>query len=185
MAMFDPATGKWYTYNPGSPGAITDESGIPTGVVSPSLTLAGAPEGAPGNLSQFVDPTNNDPNATAAKLLRAQFEEWQKSFKPIELNAMKGVSFNNPNVLPEAINKATGTAIRQADTMRGVLSRSNASMGIVPTAQQEKVSNRILNLDRSTAVAEASNKARENVRLQDEQILLGGVPNQNIVKGTI
>jgi hypothetical protein len=133
----------------------------------------------------MINPSGNDPNALAAQLLRAQFDEWAKSFKPIELNAMKGISFNNPTVLTQAVEKATSSAQGQADTMRGVLSRSNAAMGIAPTQQQEKVSSRILNLDRATAVAGAANKARENVRIQDEQLLLGGVPNQNIVKGTI
>ncbi len=185
MSMYDPATGKWYTYNPGDPGSITGESGIPTGVVAPSLTLADAPSDVPANMSSWVDPTNNDPNATAARLLRAQFEEWQSGFKPIELNAINQLSFVNPKILPDAVNKATATATGQAETMRGVLSRSNAAMGVAPTEQQTQVSNRILDLDRSTAIAGAANKARENIRTQDQQILLGGVPNPNLVKGTI
>jgi hypothetical protein len=133
----------------------------------------------------LVNPNLGDANVTASKLLRAQFDEWSKSFKPIELSAMNQLSFNNPNVLPEAIAKAKTAAVGQADTMRGVLSRSNSALGVAPTSQQAMVSNRILDLDRSRAVAGAENRARENVRTQDEQILLGGVPNMNVVKGAI
>lgn len=171
-----------------------DDSGtpVPTGVTAPVdggglLSSIGREIAAPyvPPVPGMVNPANNDPHALASQLLRAQFDEWVNSFKPIELNAMKQVSFNNPSVLPKAIEKATSAATGQADTMRGVLDRSNTSMGIVPTAGQERASTRILNLDRATAVAGAANKARENVRMQDEQILLGGVPNMNIVKGTI
>ena len=180
MAMYDPATGKWYTYTPETIG-----EGIDGVYTPPSLVPAEAPGDAPANMSNWVDPTNNDPNVTAAQLLRSQFNEWQSSFKPIELNAINQISYNNPKILPEAVAKASNAATEQADTMRGVLSRSNAAMGIVPTEQQSQVSNRILSLDRSTAVAGAENRARGNVRTQDEQLLLGTSPNPNIVKGTI
>jgi hypothetical protein len=185
MALYDPATDKWYNYNPSSTTYSAGEEGSTPTFVPSSLDPVDRPAGSPGNLTDIIDPTQNDPNALAAQLLRAQFDEWAKSFKPIELGAMNQISFNNPEVLPRAVEKATSAATGQSDTMRGVLSRSNAAMGISPTAQQAKVSDRILNLDRATSVAGAANKARENVRLQDEQVLLGGAPNQNIVKNTI
>lgn len=133
----------------------------------------------------LVNPNGRNANVIASQLLRAQFDEWSKSFKPIELNAMNQLSFNNPKILPEAVSKATSAATGQAGTMRGVLDRSNAAMGIAPTNQQARVSDRILNLDRSTAVAGAANKARGNVRTQDEMILLGGTPNMNVVKNPV
>jgi hypothetical protein len=42
----------------------------------------------------------------------------------------------------------------------------------------------MVNLNTAENVASASNQARENVRIQDEQILLGSLPNYNIQKGT-
>jgi hypothetical protein len=184
MALYDPATDKWYNYNPSATTFAGEENATPTFVPS-SLDPVDRPAGAPGNLTDIIDPTQSDPHTLASQLLRAQFDEWSKSFKPIELGAMNQISFNNPEVLPRAVEKATSAATGQADTMRGILSRSNAAMGIAPTEQQAKVSDRILNLDRATAVAGAANKARENVRAQDEQILLGGIPNQNVVKSAI
>jgi hypothetical protein len=129
----------------------------------------------------MVNPNQSNPSKVGAQLLRAQFNEWVKEFQPIELSAMREISFNNPEVLPRAVEKATSAATGQIDTMRGVLSRSNAAMGVEPTAQQAQVSSRILNLDRATTIADAANRARENVRTQDEQMLLGSVPNPNVV----
>lgn len=133
----------------------------------------------------LVNPKQTDATGIASQLLRSQFNEYEKSFKPIELATMNQLSFNNPKILPEAVSKATSAATGQAGTMRGVLDRSNAAMGIAPTDQQARVSDRILNLDRSTAVAGAANKARGNVRTQDEMILLGGTPNMNVVKNPV
>lgn len=183
MAMFDPATGKWYNYDPGSPGEYNDESGNPVGARPPSLNPVDAPADAPGGISDWVDPTGGDPQALAAQLLRAQFAEWEKSFKPVELNAMKQLSFNNPEVVGEAVDKARGAVSGQFGTMRGVLERGNAALGIAPTEQQKTVSDRIMNLNEATSVANAENTARANIRAQDEQILLGATPNRNIVKG--
>jgi hypothetical protein len=132
-----------------------------------------------------VDPTGGDPSAIASQLIRSQFADWQKLFQPIELRAMQDISFNNPNVLNEAVSKASTMASGQSGAMRGILERQNAAMGVTPTPQQRKVMDRTINLNQAANISGAENTARSTVRTLDEQILLGAVPNPNIVRGTI
>jgi hypothetical protein len=128
----------------------------------------------------LIDPNQGSAQDIAAQLLRAQFDEWQSTFQPIELAAMQQLSFNNPAVLDTAVNKAGGAATMAADTMQGVASRQNRALGIQPTQQQAATTNRILDINKATSVAGAENTARANVRAQDELILMGQMPNPNI-----
>jgi hypothetical protein len=82
------------------------------------------------------------------------------------------------------VSKASTAAQQTSDTMSGVLSRTNKSQGLTPNVGQQNTMNRMVNLNTAENVASASNQARENVRIQDEQILLGSLPNYNIQKGT-
>lgn len=147
-----------------------------TGNVNPNLGPG------PGG---FVDPTGGDPRKVAAQLLRNQFADWEKSFKPIELQAIQGISFNNPSILTDAVAKASSVASDQSGTMKGIAERQNAAIGINPTSQQRTVMDRTRNLSQAANVAGAENTARANVRSQDEQLLLGATPNPNIVRGTM
>lgn len=131
----------------------------------------------------LADTSGSDPNALASNLLKAQFANWESQFKPIELSAINQVSSVNPSILPAAVDKARGAAEAQSGSLRGVLSRGNASLGIAPTAQQAASTSRVMNLNQAATVAGAENNARSNVRAQDEQIILGSAPNPNILKG--
>jgi hypothetical protein len=169
----------------------TPTSGMPasptqasyTDTTQPTNPAGTTPGGGTGPL--IIDPNQTDPHAIAAQLLKAQFSEWESTFEPIELQAMQELSFINPSVLTNAVNEAGGAAKNTYGAMSGVLNRENRALGVAPTAQQSQASNRILNLSQAQAQAGAENVARENVRTQDEQILLGAAPNYNIVKGTI
>ena len=141
---------------------------------------------APGILKKMkkdseVDP-NADPQQTAAELLRAQFENWQSFFKPIELRAMQQLSFVNPSVLPTALSEAEASATGAAGAMEGILGRQNRAMGIEPTSQQAGTTRRMMDLNKALSIAGAKNQARQNVRSQDEMILYGSSPNPNILR---
>ena len=144
----------------------------------------GAPPAFDTKGGTLVDP--NSPGASAssiaATLLRAQFTDWQKTFQPIELSAIKRLSFNNPDVLPEAVNTAKETTANTYGAMRGALDRQNAALGVIPTEQQTRVGKRLINLNETASIAGAANTARDLVRTQDEQIILGASPNPNILK---
>ena len=143
-----------------------------------------APANAPKNVGGMIDPTSSGGSAhnLAAQLLQAQFQSWQKTFQPIELAAMNQLSFNNPRVLSDAVQKANVSAQGMAGATEGIANRQNAEMGLQPTAGQQKATGRILNLNRAAMVAGAENQARSNIATQDQQILLGTAPNPNVVK---
>ena len=119
---------------------------------------------------------------TASNVLAAQWAEWQKTFQPIELAALQQNSLNNPQVLTDAVNLASTTAEGNAAAMPGMIQRRQAGLGIKPTAQQDAVSNRILNVEGAKHEAGAMNQARSNVATLDEELLLGTVQNMNLVK---
>jgi hypothetical protein len=117
-----------------------------------------------------------------AKLLRDQFADWQTTFQPIELGLLNQTSFNNPSILPDALDEAKQTVSDSYGAMGGVLERQNRSLGIQPTAQQQRSTDRIMNVKQGAATAGAENTARSNVRQMDEDILMGATPNPNIAK---
>lgn len=181
MALYNPSTGKWYEYTEPTEDSYDSSYNLIRGTGG-KLTEVASPSNA-GNTAQMVDPNSRDAYGLAATLLRSQFSEWQSIYKPIELKALSNLSFNNPEVLSKAVSEAETMAAGSSGAMRGVIDRQNAALGITPTEGQKATINRVLDLDRAAAVAAARNEARTAVREQDEQILLGTMPNYNIAKG--
>jgi hypothetical protein len=132
----------------------------------------------------YVDPLSDDPHGIAARLIAEQFSEWERLFKPIELQALSQVSSNNPQVLTDAVNKAQRNAEGTSNAMYGITERENAAMGVTPNAQQKVATGRILDINKSLNVAAAENTARTQQRALDEQILMGAAPNPNIVNSS-
>jgi hypothetical protein len=118
----------------------------------------------------------------AAKVLAAEFANWETQYKPVEQNLLMQTSFNNPEILTDAVNQATTNATGAADSMQGVEARQMASQGVVATPQQTAVNSRLNNLSRAQMVAGAQNTARQNVATQDELISLGSAPNPNVAQ---
>ena len=139
--------------------------------------LIGGPLGAPigGMIGGMFDKTDDPPDETAAtaQLMAEQYQDWQSTFQPIELNALKQISFNNPTVLPDALQDARETVNAAYDTMPGVLERENKALGLKMNPQQAETSKRVLNLNKALSVAGAENTTRANVRQMDEELLLG------------
>jgi hypothetical protein len=159
-------------------------AGITVGdVLAGGAIASGVAAGAgAGNTSGAT--TDSTASNKAATLLRSQFEDWKKTYKPIELAAINQLSFNNPEVLPRALSEARAGAEGYSDKTSGILGRQIRALGQRPTEGQAQTTGRMLNLDRAAMIAGAENTARENVRTQDETILLGTSPNPNIVKAT-
>lgn len=116
------------------------------------------------------------------KLLRQQYDDWKKTFMPIELQALQQISFNNPSILPTALDEAEDTVKKSYGAMGGVAERQNKALGLQPTQQQEATTKRLMNLSEATTTASAKNATRSNVRQMDEAILMGSTPNPNIAK---
>ncbi len=110
-------------------------------------------------------------------LLRDQYEDWKKTFMPVELQALQQLSFNNPNVLPDALKEAEETVSGAFNAMQGVAERQNKALGLQPTQQQEATTKRLIDLREAAALAGAKNDARASVRQMDEAILMGTTPN--------
>jgi len=110
-------------------------------------------------------------------LLREQYEDWKKTFMPVELQALQQLSFNNPNVLPDALKEAEETVSGAFNAMQGVAERQNKAIGLQPTQQQEATTKRLIDLREAAALAGAKNDARASVRQMDEAILMGTTPN--------
>ncbi|MDD5523657.1 MAG: hypothetical protein PHV90_00305 [Smithella sp.] len=162
--------------------------GIGTGSTNQTVAsiLTGGASGALQGVGQLLfpetKPVDNPVARDTAKLLREQFADWQNTFMPIELEALKGISFNNDTLLPSALDKARKTVSDAYGSMGGILERQNRGLGIVPTPQQEATNKRLLNLNEAATMASVQNKTRANVRQMDEQILMGTTPNPNIVR---
>jgi hypothetical protein len=122
------------------------------------------------------------PDWIAMQLLRSQFEDWQKTFMPIELQQMKELSFNNPDILPNAIEEADRATTGSFGAMEGAMETTNRALGVEQTQNQEQGSRRLMDLSKALAMSGAENQERRNVRKQDEAIMYGGMPNQNIQK---
>lgn len=139
------------------------------------------------DLWKSIFPEQNNDNEAADKtaaLLQEQFADWEKTFKPIELQALNQVSLNNSAVLPGALDEAKAGVDSAYGSIPGMLERQNRSLGIEPTIQQNKSTQRMMNVNQGLATAGAENSARSNVRQLDETILMGSTPNPQIAKAT-
>lgn len=141
--------------------------------------------GSPGTWNNGVyTPLQSSSNASdsMAQLIASEFANWESQYKPVELNLLNQTSLNNPDILPESVNRVETTANATADTMQGVQRRQISRLGISTTPQQQQVSDRLMNLNRAATVAGAKNQARQNVATQDELIALGTAPSPNILQ---
>lgn len=111
------------------------------------------------------------------QLLRKQYENWKTQFQPIELEAINMLSYNNPDVLKNAVGIASYQAAESSNSMSGILERTNRALGIQQNEQQAAVSKRLMDLERAKSIAGSANSARAAVREQDEKILLGTASN--------
>jgi hypothetical protein len=153
-------------------GAIV--GGVFGGPVGAAL---GATAGAGlGSLLGGSDTSVNYADEEAAKMLQEQFQDWQSTFKPIELQALNQVSLNNASVLPAALDEARKNVSGAYGTMPGILERQNRGLGINETPQQSASIKRMMNVNKAAATAGAENKTRANVRTMDDQLLLGASP---------
>ena len=107
----------------------------------------------------------------------AKWQNWESTYKPVELNLLQQSSLNNPNVLTGAVNDATATATGENTAMSGVATRQLASRGITATPGQRVAIDRMQNLSGAANIAGSQNRARQNVMTQDELIALGSAPN--------
>jgi hypothetical protein len=134
--------------------------------------LVAAPPQQVGQLSETGDASD-----LSAEVLQGEMQNWESTYKPVELNLLGQSSLNNPNVLPNAVSDATGTATAENTAMAGVATRQLASRGITATPGQTTAINRMQNLSGAANIAGAQNQARQNVMTQDEMIALGSAPN--------
>lgn len=118
---------------------------------------------------------------TIAQIIRGQFADWESTFKPIELNALQQISWNNPQVLTDALKTANENAIGSSNAMAGIMQRQNAARGLTPTSQQSAATGRMLDIDKSLNIAGSENRARMNQRALDERILTGAMPNPQVI----
>ena len=162
--------------------AINDTTPQPTPAPSgPGTTYYKDPYGSYGTGTGVGSGPSGDPHEMAAQLIRAQFDDWEKTFKPIELGLMNQLSFVNPQILTDDINTANRQATGISGAMSGILERQNESQGVKATGQQAQTTGRILDLNKALNVTGAENTARTNQRTLDEQILMGSAPNPNII----
>lgn len=121
--------------------------------------------------------TSGDASTMAAEVLQGEMQNWENTYKPVELNLLGQSSLNNPNILPTAINQATQTATAENTAMAGVAQQQLSARGIAATPGQTVDINRLQNLSGAANIAGAQNRARSQVMSQDEIIALGSAPN--------
>jgi hypothetical protein len=133
------------------------------------------------------DPTGQNqvaPTGTAsqmeANIEAAQMANWETQYKPLELQQLQQSSLNNPDILPDAVNKAEATATAASSTAASEGQRVLSSRGITATPGQQTAMNRMNNLNTAATTAGAANRARQTVATNDELIALGSAPSPNV-----
>lgn len=144
-------------------------------IVAGGVAVAGTTAGMIVANQNRADAPDNSLSYKSAQLLRADYDDWKKNFAPIEQNLLKQISYNNPSVLPNALDKTEDTVEKSYQSMGGVLERQAAGLGIDQTQQQEATGRRLLDLNKNKILASAENNTRANIRKMDESILLGTV----------
>jgi hypothetical protein len=172
-AYYDPSTGKWFEYT----AATIYDFGAET--VPATMTAIADP--TDGATTGVIDQSNTNPQALAAQVIKAEYNEWEKTYKPVEQKMINEISFNNPAILGQQVGQAQQAATSASETMSGVTSRQNLERGLSLQPYQAAATSRMQNINRAVNVAGAENLARENIKSQDEQILFGSTANPNVL----
>ena len=112
-----------------------------------------------------------------ARLTRAQWDDYKLRFQPIERQLMQETSYMNPGVVTEQVGSAVTRANRSFDVTRQNHIRGLGRYGITMDPEQQKVFDRLDNLNRSLAVSDAADRTRMMISDRNRAIALGGIPN--------
>ena len=153
-------------------GAIGDPLAMGSGLLFDNL-LGGMFDDKPKDYSASA-------SYQAAQLLRDQYEDWRKTFKPVELGALSQVSMTNPGVLPNALRSASDMVDDTYKSMGGVMDRQMESFGVKPTDQQAATSRRLMDLSKASSKVATQNNTRMATRRLDEMLISGASPNPNV-----
>lgn len=162
----------------GRPAGFTDVSGnFYTEIQADSLYSnfnKGLYVNAGGNADAYIDPNaaSADARGTYAKLTRNMFDEWQKSFQPLETSLLSKTTYNgNPGVMTGIIAEQTKKINSNFDSAQGVSSRNAARYGMTPTVEQKQANDNQIEMDRNLAQVDMANKVRTYQGDLNRQIL--------------
>lgn len=119
-----------------------------------------------------ADAPDNSLAYKSGQLLKSEYEDWKTNFAPIEQDLLQQISWNNPAILPNALDEAREKTEGTYNAMGGILERQNRALGVTETPQQEATNRRLLDLNKAKSIAGAENETRANVRKMDEAILM-------------
>jgi len=110
---------------------------------------------------------------TWADITRAQWQDYQARFVPYENELIGQLTYDNPAIVQNEINKGTQTASSAYDTANRMNQQNVGLYGAALTQGYQQQQNRTNQTQRSAAVVNEANRIRQELQDQNRQIALG------------
>jgi hypothetical protein len=188
MTLYDPSTGKWYEYSNKTTVGGYDEPIFPGGErrydpwqvnttqeITPLNETQSAPSEAPLRLAPGGSASGNYANLT-----KAQWQDYQRRFVPIENELINSTTYANPQVLTKAIGQGREATNQAMDVSEKTQQRAVGQYGITQDPAQLTLRRRMEGLNRSAAVVDAANRIRQRVSDRNREITSGAAPSSGI-----
>lgn len=125
----------------------------------------------------LVSNFSSDPSVTIGALTRAQWQDYQARFVPIENRLMDLTTYNNPELAAAQVSDAMSSAGAAVDTANQNRELNRAQYGLTARAGQQQLEARQDSVTRATASMDAANKTRQALIDRNRMIAVGGIPN--------
>lgn len=112
-----------------------------------------------------------------ASVTRATYDDWRKTYLPIALEMMNQTTYNNPALVKKEVASAVGGVNSAFNSAKGVRERTASRYGVQFDDQQKASNERIMGLEKSTAVVDAANRIRQRLADRNRAIATSGIPN--------
>lgn len=129
----------------------------------------------------YVDPYVGRAADRLGAITKAQWEDYQTRFVPIENQLMNMTTYNNPALAGQEIGKAQSQTARSYDNFAQAPAIQLNRYGMTETADQQATSNRLNGLGKTGAVVDAANNIRLKL-VERNQLIASGAAPASIVK---
>lgn len=114
-----------------------------------------------------------------AEVTREYWADWLSQGPALQRQLMAMTTYENPNLAAEEVSAGTQRANTALDVASVNYQNDLHGYGVTQTAEQSAVNSRLEALNRTTQVADAANRIRQNLFDRNRAIATGGVATSN------
>jgi hypothetical protein len=123
---------------------------------------------------------SNKASKKLAQVTREYWQDWLSQGPALQRQLMNMTTYQNPNLVAEEVGAGVGRVNTALDVASVNYQNDLRGYGVTPSAEQQAVNGRLEALNRTTRVADAANRIRQNLFDRNRAIATGGVATGNV-----